>query len=246
MSLLKRLGSSVTTYRDPTSIGSRLRARRIQPLLEMIDATFEKKGQVDILDVGGTQTYWSILPATVLQKRNVSISVLNLPDSDSRDPARTDPQSFDPQHLPDPKHFEFVLGDGCDLSHYGRCSFDIVHSNSVLEHVGPWSNMVKFAEEVSRLAPYYFVQTPYFWFPVEPHAWMPFLHWLPKPMRVMLLMKFNMGGWDKQDSIDGAVRLVESARLLDKAMLRELFKDANIITERLIFLPKSLIAVRNK
>ena len=104
--------------------------------------------------------------------------------------------------------------------------------------------MLQFAHEVDRIAESYFVQTPNYRFPIEPHFMAPFFHWLPKPMRVWLVMKFQLGLWRKADNISAAVNMVESARLLNRGMLRDLFKDANIETERLMGLPKSYIAIR--
>jgi hypothetical protein len=72
----------------------------------------------------------------------------------------------------------------------------------------------------------------------------PFFHWLPKPMRVWLVSRFHLGHWKKAESVDQAVRAVESARLLTRPMLQELFKDGRIVTERFCLLPKSLIALR--
>ena len=62
--------------------------------------------------------------------------------------------------------FSFVEGDGRNLSNFGDKTFDIAHSNSVLEHVGNWEDMHRFAGEIARVGRKYFVQTPSFWFPV--------------------------------------------------------------------------------
>jgi len=135
-------------------------------------------------------------------------------------------------------------GDACDLSSIADYSFDIVHSNSVIEHVGDWNRMLQFSKEIKRLAKNYYVQTPYFWFPIEPHCMTPIFHWLPKPIRVSLVMKFTLGHWGRQSTVSGAVHTVESARLLDIKMFRELFEESEITIEKLLFLPKSLIAIK--
>ena len=228
MMSFSRTLAKLTNYDDRQSVGARFRARRAGPLLAMIDAVFRDHGCVNIVDVGGTEAYWNIIPRRVLEERNVRITIVNI-----EPPAAT----------ADQRHFTFVAGDGCNLAFLGDRSFHIAHSNSVVEHVGDWHRMVQFAHEVKRLAPRLFVQTPNFWFPIEPHCMTPFFHWLPKPVRLRLVSHFRLGHWKRAESVDEAVRMVESARLLDRAMFQGLFGDARIETERFLGLPKSLIAI---
>jgi hypothetical protein len=226
---LSRTLAKLTNYDDRHSFGARLRAKRVRPLLEMIEQVFQEHGSVSILDVGGTEVYWNIIPEAILADKHVKITIVNLPGTlTSSDHGR----------------FTFLSGDGCDLGFLGERAFQIAHSNSVVEHVGDWGRMVLFANELTRVAPRSFVQTPNFWFPLEPHCMTLFFHWLPKPVRVWLILHFDLGHWGKAASIDEAVRTVESARLLSRKMLQELFKDAQIVTERFLGLPKSLIAIR--
>lgn len=223
------LSKGLTNYDDSESFGSRLRARRMTPLLEMIRSVANEKGSCAIIDIGGTERYWKIVDPTFLETHNVSITVLNRAGTNSME-----------NHGP----FRFVEGDGCDLSQFAEREFDIAHSNSVIEHVGQWPRMVRFASEASRVAAKYFIQTPNFWFPVEPHFVAPFFHWLPLPTRVWLLTHFSIGPWPKAASFDEAMRFAEDSSLLTRKMMRELFKDARIIDERFALLSKSLIAIR--
>lgn len=199
------------------------------PLLSMIVQTFRDVGHVDIIDVGGTRLYWDIAPVGFLENHKVNITVVNLPGD--KPPA-------------DDETFSFVEADGCDLSRFGDKSFHIAHSNSVIEHVGDWSRQRRFAAEISRVAEKYFVQTPNYWFALEPHCMMPFFQWLPKPVRVRLVMAFSLGSWPKAASVDEAVTIVESARLLNRSMVRALFNEAKVYTEWFMLLPKSFIAVK--
>lgn len=225
-SILK-LARGATDYEDARSIGSRLRARRIAPLLAEIDAVHRARGRVEIIDIGGTEAYWRIVPIAFLEQRQVRITIVNLPSV-----------ALPADHGP----FVFAHGDACALAHYRDQSFDIAHSNSVLEHVGGWENMVRFAHETRRVARAYFVQTPNFWFPIEPHCMVPAFHWLPLPLRVRLLLSLPVGLWGRVESVDAAVRLAESVQLLTRAMFASLFPDARIDSERLLIFAKSFMA----
>lgn len=216
-------------YDSQESGGSKLRAKRILPLLNMIEAVYRKKGSVTIIDLGGTEKYWGIVPRQYLSRYRVSITIVNL-EGDEAVVAQAP--------------FRFIKSDACNLPQLADKSFDIVHSNSVVEHVGDWARMQQFAAEVSRLADNYFVQTPNYWFPLEPHCMTPFFHWLPEPVRVWLVMHFQLGYWKKAASVGEAVDIVQSARLLDGAMLQSLFPGAEISTEILLFLPKSFVAIK--
>jgi hypothetical protein len=136
--------------------------------------------------------------------------------------------------------FSFVAADGCDMrERFADRSFHIVHSNSVIEHVGDWRRMTAFAREVRRLAPAYFVQTPNFWFPVEPHFMTPVFHWLPEAVRVALVRRFALGHRNRQPEIGSAVEEVESVHLLNRKMFSFLFPDGRLVIERMLGLPKS-------
>jgi SAM-dependent methyltransferase len=229
LSITKTIARWVSNYENQASVGSRFRAKRIAPLRKLIETVFREHGTVNMIDVGGTEKYWGIVPRQFLIDNKVSITILNLPG-----------QPLTEAHDP----FKFVEGDGCDLSMFDDHSFHVAHSNSVLEHVGDWNRMLQFAGEVSRVSERYFVQTPNYWFPIEPHSMTPFFHWLPKPIRIWLVSHFQLGHWEKAASRDDAVRIVESARLLNKKRFQQLFGDAEISTERFLGLPKSFVAIR--
>ncbi len=73
----------------------------------------------------------------------------------------------------------------------------------------------------------------------------PFFQWLPKPVRIWLVLHFKLGHRHQAGTLDEAVRTVESVRLLNKKMVETLFKDAQIKTEWFFCLPKSFVAIKN-
>jgi hypothetical protein len=203
------------------------RGRRFGLIAQKIRAVAAAKGQCRIIDIGGRVEYWNpILP--VLEEVKAKITVVNLEQT---------------QPLPGPI-FDFAFGNACELSAYPDQGFDFAHSNSLIEHVGQWPQMKRCAEEIRRLAPSYYVQTPYLWFPVEPHFRAPFYAWLPEQVRARLLMAFDLGYIGRAATLDQAMADVQSINLLDHAQMKALFPDAAITFERAAGLPKSMIACR--
>ena len=203
------------------NLTNRFRQKRMQRFLEMVQPGAAKP--VRILDLGGTAPYWHALPG-LYGRADVEITVVNLGD-----------REFDDRNL------RVRQGDARNLDQFADGSFDIVHSNSVIEHVGLWKDMRRMADEVRRLAPRYFVQTPNVWFPLEPHYRLPFVHWLPEQTRAAIihgLDRYPSGG-----ERDGILE-VQKTFLLSARQMRALFPDAVIEKERFAGLTKSLIAVK--
>lgn len=122
--------------------------------------------------------------------------------------------------------FKCMVGNACKIDQPDN-SFDIVHSNSVIEHVGGWNEVSAFAGEARRLAPVYYVQTPKWWFPIDPHFWKaPFFHWMPEAVRTELLTRFSIATAGRITDRRLARQIVEETRLVTGRQMRELFPDA--------------------
>lgn len=214
-------------YKSGQSFAFRARQRRFAHVRAMIDEIIAKKGHCRIADMGGTAYYWDIARPFVA-RAPVEIHLFNL-DLDAPDAGAP----FVAHH-----------GNVCDLNNIDDMSFDLVHSNSVIEHVGTWREMSQMATNVRRLAPAYYVQTPYYWFPIEPHFRALGFHYLPEQIRLRLMMNFNLGFGGRRDTVDAAMQAVQSAVLLDRRQFAALFPDATIVNERFGPLTKSLMAIR--
>jgi SAM-dependent methyltransferase len=123
----------------------------------------------------------------------------------------------------------FVRADATERLPFPDGAFDLAYSSSVIEHIPP-ARRAAFAAEVQRVARGFYVQTPARSFPVEPHALLPFAHWLPTGIRRRYWQLGAAGDW-------------EDIALLGRAELAGLF-DGEIVAERLGGLVKSWIAVR--
>lgn len=218
---------------DLNSFSNRLRARRDVRLRAVIAAIAARKGSVTILDVGGALEYWRRVGLDFLRQNKVRVTLLNLPE-----------WSISPvEEVAD--IFSVEVGDGCDLRQYADGAFDLTHSNSVVEHVVTWANMKAFAAETRRVGRAYYVQTPYYWFPIDPHFYRaPFFHWMPTPLRAWLLTHFGVAYSGKVDTLDRAYTLLDEHRLLDRTRFRQLFPDSSLAFERFMLLPKSMVGIR--
>ena len=214
-------------------LSARFRAARDVRLRALIVAERQRvRGAFRILDVGGRADYWQRVGLDFLAAYDVEILCVNYTEAELYAGAATFPR------------LQMAVGDARALD-YADGSFDLVHSNSVIEHVGGFADKRAFAREVRRLAPAYYVQTPYFWFPIDPH-WpkMPLFHWMPMSWRWRLLCRWKLGFAGPHRDMDHALGDLEATVLLDWAQMRGLFPDAALRAERLLGLPKSVIAER--
>lgn len=212
-------------------LSAHFRNKRAVTLRRLIDQLTCTHNKLTILDIGGRARYWEQIGIPFLRERNVSVTILNLHRSEFADRDLAD-------------IFTFQVGDARSLT-YPDGHFDLAHSNSVIEHVGGWPDMQEFARETRRIAKSYYVQTPYFWFPIDPHFYaMPMFHWLPRVARALVLRAVPLATSGRARTYKGAVQAVNSSRLLNIAQFRILFPDAEIEAERFARLPKSLIAIR--
>jgi SAM-dependent methyltransferase len=122
----------------------------------------------------------------------------------------------------------FVRADAAAGLPFADGEFDLVYCSSVIEHVPP-ARRAAFAAEIRRVGRGWFVQTPAFSFPVEPHALLPAAHWLPVWLRRRYWQLGAAGDW-------------EDISLLKRAELESLFGPAQ--AERLGPLVKSWVCVR--
>jgi len=122
----------------------------------------------------------------------------------------------------------FVQADASEGLPFADGEFDLVYSSSVIEHVAP-ARRRAFAAEVRRVGRGWFVQTPAWSFPVEPHSLLPGAHWLPAPARRVYWRLGAAGEWEK-------------ISLLRRRELEELFGPA--VPERFGGLVKSWVSVR--
>lgn len=201
---------------------NRFRKKRGVALRARIAALADRLGRdVVILDIGGRPDYW----ANVGLDRIGRIELVNV------DPAELE-RTYSGEAPAD--FFHPRLGDACDLSHYPDQSIDLIHANSVIEHVGGWNAMGKMASEMRRVGRAGWMQTPAWEFPVEPHFRAPFGHWFGKPAQakaLILSLERRYRILDRQRRRNA----VEKINLLSRGEVRALFPGAELIVERVVF-----------
>ncbi len=85
-----------------------------------------------------------------------------------------------------------IQGDGCQLP-FANKSIDFIFCNAVIEHI-PKAKRYLLAQEMQRVCKTgFFISTPNYWFPFEPHSHLPFFQYIPEAMKRFLLRWFSIG-----------------------------------------------------
>lgn len=198
------------------SVSSKLRKRRFAVFLDKLCVTPDNK----ILDVGGTGQTWT---GSGLEK---NVTLLNL-----HQPKKKDIE----------KGFTCVKGDALNMDMFVDNQFDVVFSNSVIEHVGSQKNQRLFAREICRVGKSYWVQTPNKYFPVEPHFLFPFFQFLPDSVKRKVGVSWPYSHHKQWNlSNERIFQDLKDLRLLSKYELLSLFKNGSVYKEKYLGLTKVL------
>ena len=203
----------------PNSLGQRARERRWSTFGE----GFPALNEMAVLDLGGTAESWMRAPIR---------------------PARVHLVNTTPPAEGVPEWITAAQGDACALPEdLLSGQFDLVFSNSVVEHVGGHARRLEFAEMVEAAAPHHWIQTPYRYFPIEPHLVTPCLQYLPLWFRSRIGLHWPLAH-SRPTNLDGAIESQLGTELLDITQLRFYFPGSKIRYERFAGLVKSIIAIK--
>ncbi len=191
------------------------RRKRLAHMLRM----FPDLGSLSVLDVGGRSMIWEILRTDfgVVPARLVIVNT-----AEDAHPI---------------KGYTVHIADGRQLP-YTDHAFDLVFSNSVIEHVGDMQDMQCFASECMRVGVNVLIQTPNRWFPVEPHLLALFIHWFPLPVFHRLLF-LSLRWWTLLFDRARLRLIVKHIHLLDRREFSALFPGLPLHTEKIFGMSKS-------
>lgn len=202
----------------PDSWAERYRSRR----WERLNDEFPDLAEMTVIDLGGTVSSWRRAPV-----RPHKVVVL----------------SFEPEGADDVDWIDSYYADACHLPpDLTNLRADLVYSNAVLEHVGGAERRQRFADTVHLFAEHHWVQTPYRYFPIEPHWLFPGFQFLPVSTRVAISRRWKLVHTPNSDH-QAAVDSVLSVELIGLTELKNLFPDSRVEHERAAGLIKSIIAV---
>jgi hypothetical protein len=204
---------------NPRSLSARARGRRWAEFMRR----FPLLPEMRVLDLGGTPAFWRAAP-----QRPAAVTTVNLERSDT-----------------DELWIDHVVEDACQFRAVGSAPYDLVVSNSLLEHVGGHEQRRRLAEIVHESAPAHWVQTPYRYFPIEPHWLAPGWQFLPPAGRAAVLRHWPFCHGGRPRDRTSALRIVLTTELIGRAEMGLLFPGSEIWRERIAGLTKSLVAVRN-
>ncbi len=212
---------------EKSSLGNKFRQKRFFYFQSIIKPLLEEKRKLgtlplNILDVGGTESYW--VNMSYHTRPDIHVTLVNLTQSPS-------------------VHSNIVskVGDATDLKEFKDNEYDIVFSNSVIEHLYNFEAQQKMSSEVQRVGIRHFIQTPNKHFFIEAHYILPFFQYLPKKLQYPILTKTILSRgrkWDKEF----AAQYVKEIRLLSISEIKNLFPDSHIYKEKFLGMTKSITA----
>ncbi|GGM68830.1 hypothetical protein GCM10012275_44100 [Longimycelium tulufanense] len=214
-----RLQQWLTEPNNPRSLSARARAKRWREFI----SRFPDLSAMRVLDLGGLPSFWRTVPQHPAQ-----VVTVNIADAEVTAP-----------------WLRHVVDDACAPNSLRGERFDLVVSNSLLEHVGGYARRRALASVIHEYADLHWVQTPYRFFPIEPHWAFPGMQFLPVRLQTVAARHWPLSHGKAPDH-HNAVDAVLGTELLSLTEMRLLFPKSTIWHERVLGLTKSLVAVQDR
>jgi len=210
--------NSARDFTDKKRMAYSFRKKRMRIFFDLLNNNFSNKN-IKILDVGGSITFWeTFLPE---EWANAQITILNLSVPKEKSQKLT--------------NIHCVCGNATDMPEFQDKQFDVVFSNSVIEHVGTLRHQKMMADEMKRIGKFCFLQTPNRYFPIEAHfSNIPYFYFLPEFLKVFILAR-------ESHSKEQARFNLDRVRLLNFAELSMLFPGWAIKREKYLGFTKSFM-----
>lgn len=192
---------------------------------------------VRVIDLGGSAEMWARWGVTKADR--LLITLVNN-------------HHIDKSHLGERVPGNFISErqmDVMELSKGDLASYDVVFSNSMLEHLSSEEEQIRLAASIADCGQPYFVQVPNKHCIVDPHfphPLAPFFAAWPRPLQVRMLTLHRLSGGNRCASPEEAMRRLHYYTPLNRHRLRQLFPGATIAIERTFGLPLSLVAMSPK
>ncbi len=198
------------------SLGNKFREKRFKFFLEKFESL---KKPINLLDIGGKINFWE--NRGLAGNVNYKITVLNIEKEKSNY-----------------SNINCELSDATNLSQFKNKSFDVVFSNSVIEHLYNLDNQKKMASEIIRVGKKYIIQTPNKYFFIEPHYLLPFFQFLPISIKFFILTQTKLSRLKKWDK-ELARQYINEIRLMTLEEIKKLFPSGKIYYEKFLGMNKS-------
>jgi hypothetical protein len=219
---MSSLFNFLASSNNPKSLGYKFRAKRLQEFEKLFFSRFSGLEKIEILDVGGASYFWQ--NSALLSIPGLRITLLNFQLEETSHPS-----------------LHSIQGDATDLHEFKNGHFDLVFSNSVIEHLYTLEQQQKMASEVCRVGKSYFIQTPNVYFPIEAHYALPFAQYYPNAFLYFILTKTKFSRLKKWNSAEASQYIAE-IRLLNSQEMKALFPGASLLKEKVLGLTKSITA----
>jgi hypothetical protein len=195
----------------------------------------EMRWPLRILDLGGTVRFWEAWD--IGSQQDVVVTLINN-------------HAVDPTNRGVVSSCKNIIDVNADVTaitvDYMR-RFDLVFSNSVIEHLPSAAEQVAVAGTISASGRAYFIQTPNKYAPIDPHfprPYVPFFAAYPRHLQARLLTWTDLGSGWRSPNMEMSLTRMASYLPLSVADVRALFPDAEIVMEPPMGVPMSILAYR--